>query len=452
MPKCANPNCKHEASRGCSFCILHDDSPNKDPREFANMFEEMINDTDKVVLLENITFPNAFSFSYFKEKCKHLDFEFSTCTAPKLNISDFNYSNFNIRNSKIVNLTITNCKICELNIASCTIGEFEICESNIQSFSVNQYSPAEEAIECINSFYALGCIFGRIEYYNHITNKFHIACSTLFDARFNGIHNDMFVVRNNTFECQCVFTDISSKHIAIVNSTILKPQHFSIENSNLYGACFIGTNLTEIHFSGNEWKTDEHKRFMLFEELYLTNTADDPLPFWGGYNNDISYLKCYESYQQLKCNFEKRGNYSDAGDFHYGEMEARRLSNKGIWKYISIYSWYWYISSYGQSYIKAFCLFLGFLICSAVLQLYFGFKFEQNAIQYNIAFSLPFPSDVCQDFSKSFKLTIENAMLKQSGLTQLPTGYNTILYFFEICLGPLFLSQIILSVRRKLRR
>jgi len=452
MPKCENQNCKREATHGSSFCILHDDTPNKDPQEFVQAFEGLLINSSDIVLLEGITFPNAFSFSYFQEKCKHLDFEFSACTATKLDISDFDYSNFNIKNSTIDNLTITNCKIMKLVIASCTIREFKLDESKIISFSVLSYTPAGEHLECIDSFFAIGCEIGRTQYYHHKTNKFYIAGSTLHDTRISGIHNDQFIVKDNTFDCHCNFSDISSNHLAIVNTTIIKPECFTIQNSNLYGVCFVGTNVADINFRSNTWTTNCQKRFILFEQLYLTGEISESLSFYGGYNHDISFAGCCEIYQQLKCNFEKRGNYSGASDFHYGEMETRRLSNNAVFKYISIYSWYKYISSYGQSYWRTIGMFFLFLILFSILQLYTGFKFEGGSIIYHPAFSIPCTHEATQDFLKALKLTVSNATLRQPEYVQLPTISNTILQLFEICLGPLLLSQIILSVRRKLRR
>jgi len=426
MPKCANQNCERDALQGNSFCILHDESAGKNPQEFSKAFGDLIDNSSDIVLLEGITFPGAFSFSYYSNRYKNLDFDISACNASKLDLSNIRNSSFHIHNSYIGSLTIEHCTIPVLRIGSCNIVDFTICTSEINNLIVLSYTAHDANIECINSFFAIDCEFENIGYCHHKTDKFHVAASKFKNAQIIGLHNNSFVVRNCTISDQSTFDDLSSLHLAIANTKLTKPELLTISNSELCCACFIGTNLSEIHFTGNVWTNSAHKRFILFDELYLRGQIPKQEEF-GPYIHDISFTKCCELYQQLKCNFEKRGNHSGASDFQYGEMEARRLSNNGIWKHISIYSFYKYISCYGQSYTRPIMLLGCSLIILTALQLYAGFRTENTIIKYDLAFSLPVSTTAIRDFFNALELTLSNVTPIQSDFIQLATIPNTIL-------------------------
>jgi hypothetical protein len=66
-----------------------------------------------------------------------------------------------------------------------------------------------------------------------------------------------------------------------------------------------------------------------------------------------------ELYQQLKKNYDERKDYCTAGDFHYGEMEMKRLHSQGKSRWarwlnrnLGLVAWYRYASQYGESYVR----------------------------------------------------------------------------------------------------
>ena len=66
-----------------------------------------------------------------------------------------------------------------------------------------------------------------------------------------------------------------------------------------------------------------------------------------------------ELYQQLKKNYDERKDYWTAGDFHYGEMEMKRLHSRGnnrwvrwLYRNHGVVAWYKYASRYGESYVR----------------------------------------------------------------------------------------------------
>lgn len=61
------------------------------------------------------------------------------------------------------------------------------------------------------------------------------------------------------------------------------------------------------------------------------------------------YARVEELYRYLRINFEIKGDYKNAGDFHYGEMEMhRRASPWRRWVPISWYNLYRCLSGYGE--------------------------------------------------------------------------------------------------------
>jgi hypothetical protein len=53
-------------------------------------------------------------------------------------------------------------------------------------------------------------------------------------------------------------------------------------------------------------------------------------------------------YRNLKMNYIKEGDYKNAGDFHYGEMEMHRRASKWRWFLLYWYNIYRFLSGYGE--------------------------------------------------------------------------------------------------------
>ncbi len=77
-----------------------------------------------------------------------------------------------------------------------------------------------------------------------------------------------------------------------------------------------------------------------------------------GNPNTRNYGLIAEIYQQLKKNYDDRMDYWAAGDFHYGEMEMKRLSSshrnatlRWLHRNLGLIAWYKYASEYGESYL-----------------------------------------------------------------------------------------------------
>jgi hypothetical protein len=107
-----------------------------------------------------------------------------------------------------------------------------------------------------------------------------------------------------------------------------RPEAVEFADVYLGQALFYRGDVSKVGFSNVKWRRRENGKWMLFEEvanlehasaLYgLRPEKDTP--------DDRNYVVIAELYQQLKKNYDDRRDYWTAGDFHYGEMEMKRLA------------------------------------------------------------------------------------------------------------------------------
>jgi hypothetical protein len=149
-------------------------------------------------------------------------------------------------------------------------------------------------------------------------------------------------------------------------------------------ALFHNCDVSEFHFSSVRWrKRGNTDRNMVFEEIARSIGELDPPaeeveefafpspplerrrgpPGWEVHRarqrNERNYRLVTELYQQLKRNFDERGDYLTAGDFHYGEMEMKRLFSRHrnsilrwLHRHFGLAAWYRRASDYGQNYVR----------------------------------------------------------------------------------------------------
>ena len=126
-------------------------------------------------------------------------------------------------------------------------------------------------------------------------------------------------------------------------------------------ALFHNCDVSGVTFSSVEWRRRKGGgRHMLFEEeVYLDLDSAAALQTGGDSRDKRDYGLIAELYQQLKKNYDERKDYWTAGDFHYGEMEMKRLHSRSQWpwvrwlhQHLGLVAWYKYSSSYGESYLR----------------------------------------------------------------------------------------------------
>lgn len=169
----------------------------------------------------------------------------------------------------------------------------------------------------------------------------------------------------------------------------------------------------------------------------------------GKRKEDLYHIEL--SYTQLKQNFESNRDYSRAGDFHVGEMEMRRKQYKLFNQYISILSFYKFLSNYGQSWKRPSWLFLGGSVLFTMLNLLFiewphsDVWLGNNIFQWLSGFAESWISTL--DIFLFGRIQGEGIYTKE-----IVTIFGRFLILFESIFGPLMLALIILALRRHTKR
>ena len=138
-----------------------------------------------------------------------------------------------------------------------------------------------------------------------------------------------------------------------------QPEAVTFYKTYLGQALFHNCDVSKLNFSSVEWRRrrGSRKRVVFEEEVDLTS-AKDLRPAKDG-PDERDYGLIAELYQQLKKNYDERKDYWTAGDFHYGELEMKRLASRRknkvlrwLVQHLRLVAWYKYASHYGESYVR----------------------------------------------------------------------------------------------------
>ncbi len=147
-------------------------------------------------------------------------------------------------------------------------------------------------------------------------------------------------------------------------SQFARPELVLFNKTWLGNAIFVNTDVTKIPFTAVEWRKRSNNRCMLLEEQVDVETALPLKPAKSSFD-ERNYLLIAELYQQLKKNYDERRDFSTAGDFHYGEMEMKRLHSRRrnfllrwLHRNLGLIALYKYFSAYGESYLRPFVTLL----------------------------------------------------------------------------------------------
>lgn len=162
-----------------------------------------------------------------------------------------------------------------------------------------------------------------------------------------------------------------------------QPEKVLFYKTYLGQALFHNCDVSKMNFSSVEWRqrNGSGKR-MMFEEVVDLEHAKDLAPREDN-PDERDYGLVAELYQQLKKNYDARQDYWTAGDFHYGELEMKRLAckrkNKALrWlvQHFRLVALYKYASHYGESYVRPALWFGATLLVFALLFPRFGLRYD----------------------------------------------------------------------------
>ncbi|HUA93498.1 MAG TPA: pentapeptide repeat-containing protein [Terracidiphilus sp.] len=186
--------------------------------------------------------------------------------------------------------------------------------------------------------------------------------------------------------------------------SLQQPELVEFGNVDLGQALFYETDISRVDFTLVRWRDRGRSdgpfarrfwqvigiagrpagRFCLFEEVVnLQRSA-------GEVNSDLwapkdtpderNFGLIAETYQQLKRNYDARGDYWTAGHFHFGEMEMKRLHSswrlrplRWLNRNFSLVALYKYASSYGESYVRPLAWLAVVLVFFSLLNPMLGF-------------------------------------------------------------------------------
>ena len=138
-----------------------------------------------------------------------------------------------------------------------------------------------------------------------------------------------------------------------------RPEAVIFYKTYLGQALFHNCNVSNLSFISVEWRRRKRsrKRMVFEEEIDLGEVAASALRPNVGNPNKRDYELIDGLYQQLKKNYDEAKDYWTAGDFHFGEMEMKRLSSsrkslvaRYLHQHLRLAAWYKYASNYGESF------------------------------------------------------------------------------------------------------
>ncbi len=154
------------------------------------------------------------------------------------------------------------------------------------------------------------------------------------------------------------------------------PEAIVFYKTYLGQALFHNCDVSRVTFSSVEWRRRKPggKWMVLEEEIDLKRDMASALRPGPDNHDERDYGLIAELYQQLKKNYDDRKDYWTAGDFHYGEMEMKRLHSRRkhpclrwLHRKLGLVAWYKYASAYGESYLRPLPWLAGVLVLFALL-------------------------------------------------------------------------------------
>jgi len=283
-----------------------------------------------------------------------------------------------------------------------------------------------------------------------------------------------------------------------------KPDAVVFYKTYLGQALFNNCDVSKVAFLMVEWRERKgnRKRMVFEEEMDLRHAAAATIKCRDGAIDGRDFPVINELYQRLTKNYDDRKDYWTAGDFHYGEMEMKRLAmpprrqtqsgliqkmpGDELWnlvktwrhKNFSLLAWYKYASNYGESYVRPIAVLLIVLAVFTMLFPWAGLELNENLSHSNSTVAAPqAPPPVgtselsykhFKDFIRAYPgrkwgapaaffgnslMTVLSVAGFQKELKYEPTyPWGRALALLELLLTSTLIALFLLAVRRQFRR
>jgi hypothetical protein len=216
-----------------------------------------------------------------------------------------------------------------------------------------------------------------------------------------------------------------------------------------------------------------HRGLAVFEEEIL---LDPDLSKIQEEYGEFDHGAVEQIYHQLQKNYDTRLDYRKANDFHYGEMEMRRLEAPAdgsflylrwfLHRWVSLLNLYRLASDYGNSYAKPGFLLLGILFAATLLFPVTGLELKQPKPGHSAGNAIVTYNGVWykQD-SWANNFWTEGKLVIESGITAIDTATfqrnpeytpvyprGRVLGISETLLTSSLFALFLLAIRRQFRR
>ncbi|MGP8173804.1 MAG: pentapeptide repeat-containing protein [Terracidiphilus sp.] len=254
---------------------------------------------------------------------------------------------------------------------------------------------------------------------------------------------------------------------AFALASFSKPGEIVFDDVDLSRVLFHNCDVSQALFTSSvRWaKREGNRGLAVFEEtIDLGQQATKGLQR----NGQRDYRAVEQIYHQLKKNYDARLDYWTANEFHFGEMEMKRLAGPTdgplLWLHrnLSFVAWYRWASDYGNSYGKPalWLLFLILFLFPALFPLH-GVGLKRQGDKQAETY------DSRWDFQKGYgeNLWLEARLFGKSAITSIDTAtfqrnadytpafpWGHVLAIFETLLTSTLFALFLLAIRRQFRR
>ena len=287
-------------------------------------------------------------------------------------------------------------------------------------------------------------------------------------TRFNGItsfNNTVFEdraffigKREENNKCFYKFTDWN-------NVEFLKPKLINFTSVDFSKCKLSNTDLSSVNLVDIHWARKSKRRVIYDEiefEIETKKKKEKEKDKEKKNDKNIDYPIVENAYRRLKKNYENSGNYPFAGDFHYGEMEMKRLAQNKFFRWFSLTTLYKIFSGYGEKLWRSLLWLVLFFLFFTFSYLFTGLQSgsllsesgKHEIIEYNFMLDLH-PDSIREFFNDSYTAlshSVEVIIFRREKLYETFTDTGRIFEFLQFVLVMFFVTLSIMAIKRKFRR
>jgi hypothetical protein len=324
--------CGGEIKTGDDGCIIHRDDPEKEATLFAKRMRRRYKHKQK---LERIIFPKDYPRKEFLEIIRFdKEVSFERCKF---------YCRFNTSNKHYkYSVRFLGCHFhFGLDMAECEVGGSVVFKNCAIKEHIIIYKLVAEKILFSNPFVP-------------ITDDI-----TELNLEGAGVTNEIVIKGRNPTNLAFERVKINFKQFYMQSEVRVKMHYVDLSDCS-----FLGTNVADIEYVGVKWcqvvpaRYNPLRRVGIRDEIKSTDEDPSPAELRSGIE---------EVYRQLKVNYEAKGDYSRAGDFHIGEKEQRRLNPNTTVGLKSLLTAYKLLSGYGERPLMPFIWLVGLWLATTLI-------------------------------------------------------------------------------------